>query len=271
MTSQRDVPTVPDNSLAAFVTNALPEGDMKGMSFGDHKVDDNTLGDDSNGELKKQEISLINVSLNLWRECHTYLLWTLDWANVVFRVLCLFSLPVRGGKCAVFSCGPSCIVFNVLFVHVFQFCNQRNESEFHVLLTCGPVSSKQGSLFFQNCLPNVTNGLMNLRNQDSSFPEPIGKGRSSSIGSSNGLERSRSLSGTGSSGGLESRTRSLSGASSSGEYGRAPGSEREDIHVSIAPPACYILCVQFSNDTFKVPQMPESLHAPASSNYREVK
>ena len=98
---------------------------------------------------------------------------------------------------------------------------------------CGPVSFKQGSLFFQNGLPNMANGMIALRNQDSSFPEPIGKGRSSSIGSSNGLERSRSLSGTGSTGGIENRTRSLSGASSStGEYGRAPGSEREDIHVS---------------------------------------
>ena len=79
----------------------------------------------------------------------------------------------------------------------------------------------------------MANGMIALRNQDSSFPEPIGKGRSSSIGSSNGLERSRSLSGTGSTGGIENRTRSLSGTSSStGEYGRAPGSEREDIHVS---------------------------------------
>ena len=98
---------------------------------------------------------------------------------------------------------------------------------------CGPVFLQQGSLYFQNGLPSLSNGIMGLRNQDSSFPEPIGKGRSSSIGSSNGLERSRSLSGTGSTGGMESRTRSLSGASSStGEYGKAPGSEREDIHVS---------------------------------------
>ena len=106
-------------------------------------------------------------------------------------------------------------------------------NHFIYLSHCGPVSIKQGSLFFQNGLPSMTNGIMVLRNQDSSYPEPIGKGRSSSIGSSNGLERSRSLSGTGSIGGLESRTRSLSGTSSStGEYGRAPGSEREDIHVS---------------------------------------
>ncbi len=64
MTSQRDVPTVPDNSLAAFVTNALPEGDVKALTFGDHKSEDpSTLGDNNNGDAKKHEFSsLIDVS-----------------------------------------------------------------------------------------------------------------------------------------------------------------------------------------------------------------
>ena len=56
MTSQRDVPTVPDNSLAAFVTSALPEGE--------NKSEDATgrgMSEDSNYELKKHESPLLNV------------------------------------------------------------------------------------------------------------------------------------------------------------------------------------------------------------------
>ena len=54
MTSQRDVPTVPDNSLAAFVTSVLPEGEVKS--------EDACIGD-GNSETKKQDTtSLLNVS-----------------------------------------------------------------------------------------------------------------------------------------------------------------------------------------------------------------
>ena len=54
MTSQRDVPTVPDNSLAAFVTSVLPEGEAKS--------EDACIGD-GNNEIKKQDsTSLLNVS-----------------------------------------------------------------------------------------------------------------------------------------------------------------------------------------------------------------
>ena len=61
MTSQRDVPTVPDNSLAAFVTSALPEGESKAE---DRIAKD--MGDYAHNELKKQEsTTLLNVSVKL--------------------------------------------------------------------------------------------------------------------------------------------------------------------------------------------------------------
>ena len=57
MTSQRDVPTVPDNSLAAFVTSALPEGDIKSED-----ACSNSIGNGSYETKKHESTSLLNVS-----------------------------------------------------------------------------------------------------------------------------------------------------------------------------------------------------------------
>ena len=58
MTSQRDVPTVPDNSLAAFVTSALPEGEVKSDD-----LSNNIIGDGNNETKKHDSTALLNVSL----------------------------------------------------------------------------------------------------------------------------------------------------------------------------------------------------------------
>ena len=39
MTTQREVGSLPDNSLAAFVSNALPEDEKNGKENGEHKKD----------------------------------------------------------------------------------------------------------------------------------------------------------------------------------------------------------------------------------------
>ena len=68
---------------------------------------------------------------------------------------------------------------------------------------------------------NITPTLMsprNGRNMDSSFPEPIGKGRSNSMSSSHGGSMSGSM---------------PNSDHLTGPYRMAPGSEREDNHVSL--------------------------------------
>lgn len=67
MTSQRDVPTVPDNSLAAFVSSVLPEGESKPFINSEQKPDGTTCSfaanDGVSGDGKKQEsLPLLNVS-----------------------------------------------------------------------------------------------------------------------------------------------------------------------------------------------------------------
>ena len=69
MISQRDVPTVPENSLAAFLTNAFPTSEeANNVKLGDDKQETDSIRPISEerifplSEAKPKEQQLINVS-----------------------------------------------------------------------------------------------------------------------------------------------------------------------------------------------------------------